>query len=143
MIFCKTIVTDDDKLDSALATLSKDAIKDADIKYALRKIAKPLIEEIQNRTPIKTRTLHDSIGVLKGIRSKKGKPFILVGPRYYEPYRGYHAHLVEVGSEKYDVSYEGFKMIFKAYQAKEKWMISNLADEMLKLMERKIKRLGL
>jgi len=131
-----------DEMNSLLKLLAKDAIEDRDIKAALKKLSGPVIEEIKSNTPIKTGTLYDSIGVIK-MRSKKGKPFILVGPRYYEPFRGYHGHLVEVGSEHYDVEYEGFKMITKAFAAKKDWVHKNLSKELIALLERRVKRLGL
>ena len=75
MIKIKTEIKEQEQLDFLLKTLQKDAIADRDIKAALRKLAKPLIETMQEKTPIRTAKLHDSIGVIKGVRSKKGKPY--------------------------------------------------------------------
>lgn len=142
-IYPRAIVKDADKLDYALASLGKSVLADRDIKQALKQIAKPLIQEMKDRTPVKSGTLRDSIGIITGVRSRKGKPFILVGPRYYEPFRGYHAHLVEVGRDVYNVNYEGVKMIFKAYNAKREQLQQDIMNEVLKFLERKIKRAGL
>lgn len=143
MIKVRTDIQNQEQIDWLLKTLQKDAIADRDIKAALRKLAKPLIETMQEKTPVRTGQLRDSIGVIKGVRSKKGKPFILVGPRYYEPFGGYHAHLVEVGKEIYNVNYAGVKMIANAYAAKKDWIYNNLANELVELLQRKVKRLGL
>ena len=142
-IYPKAIVKDAAKLDYALAALSKEAIKDVDIKRALRQIAKPLIAEMKARTPVDEGTLKKSLGIISGVRSKKGKPFILAGPRYYEPFKGYHAHLVEVGREQYKVNYAGVKMIYNAYNSKRQELQQDITKEVLRLLERKIKRLKL
>lgn len=143
MIKVRTEIQNQEQIDWLLKVLQKDAIADRDIKFALRKLAKPLIEEMQERTPVRTGQLRDSIDIIKGVRSQKGKPFILVGPRYYEPFGGYHAHLVEVGKKLYNVEYEGVQMIAKAYAAKKDWIYQGLANELVELLQRKVKRLGL
>tara|TARA_R100000231_G_scaffold139628_2_gene121783 strand:- start:8707 stop:9138 length:432 start_codon:yes stop_codon:yes gene_type:complete len=143
MIKIKTDIQNQEQIDFLLKVLQKDAIADRDIKAALRQLAKPLIETMKQKTPKKTGVLRKSIGVIKGVRSQKGRPFILVGPRYYSPFDGYHAHLVEVGREKYNVEYAGVKMIANAYAEKKDWIQQKLAIELVELLKRKVKRLGL
>tara|TARA_R110000803_G_scaffold14673_8_gene40759 strand:- start:1925 stop:2359 length:435 start_codon:yes stop_codon:yes gene_type:complete len=137
----KISITGDHKIDQILKELGKEAIKDADIKQVLRKVARPLINDIKSRTPVDKGTLRKSIGIIKGLKGKKGKPFIIVGPRYYSPYKGFHAHLIEVGSEMYSVGYPGTKMIFQAFQGWKSGGYSIMKDQLIGLLEKKLNKL--
>lgn len=136
-----TKITGDKELDRILKDLSKNALKDADIKRGLKKLAKPFITDIRENINIVTKNLWKSIGIIKGIRHKKGRPIILVGPRYYGNFMGYHAHLVEVGRQQYDVKYEAQKNIEKAFNKNKTQTQEKLRKEILLLLDKKLKKL--
>jgi len=141
MLTPTTTITGDKELDRILKDLSKNALKDADIKRGLKKLAKPFIKDIRSNINNVTKNLWKSIGIIKGIRHKKGRPIILIGPRYYGNFRGFHAHLVEVGSEEYDVRYEGQKFIQKAFNKNKTQTQEKLRKEILTLLDKKLKKL--
>lgn len=136
-----TSITGDQKIDQILKALGKEAIKDADIKAVLRKVARPLINDIKSKTPVDEGNLKKSIGIIKGLKGKKGKPFVIVGPRYYSPYKGFHAHLIEAGSDIYNVGYPGTKMIFQAFQGWKSGGYSVMKNQLLGLLEKKLSKL--
>ena len=141
MIIPKAQILGDDKIDFFLKQLGREALKDSEIKTGLRRLAKPFISSIRSNIKNVTGNLSKSIGVIKGIRSRKGKPFILVGPRYYAPYKGLHAHLVEVGKEVYDVEFDAQQNIERAYESNKFRTIRELEGEILKLLKRKLDKL--
>ncbi len=141
MITPTTSITGDKELDRILKDLGKNALKDSVIKQGLKKLAKPFINDIRGNINNVTKNLSKSIGIIKGIRSKKSVPFILIGPRYYGSNKGYHAHLVEVGDQVYDVEYEAQKNIEKAYNKNKTQTQSKLRKEILLLLDKKLKKL--
>ena len=134
-------ITGDKELDRVLKELGQEAIKDSQIKQGLRKIAKPFITDIRSNINDVTKDLSKSIGILKKIRSKKGKPFILVGPRYYGNFKGFHAHLVEVGKTFYDVEFDDQRNIERAYNKNKTKALADLNKEIVKLLDKKLKKL--
>lgn len=141
MLTPTTTITGDKELDRILKDLGKNALKDSDIKRGLVKLSKPIIQDIRGNINNVTKNLSKSIGRIKGIRTKKGKPFILIGPRYYGKFRGYHAHLVEVGSQVYDVEYEARKNIERAFDKNKTQTQEKLRKEILLLLDKKLKKL--
>jgi uncharacterized protein (UPF0147 family) len=136
-----TSITGDKELDRVLKALGREAIKDSQIKQGLRKIAKPFIQDIRKNINDVTKNLSKSIGILKKIKSKKGKPFIIVGPRYYGSFKGYHAHLVEAGNTYYDVEFKDQRNIERAYNKNKTKALTDLNKEIVKLLDKKLKKL--
>tara|TARA_R110001583_G_scaffold8758_4_gene41456 strand:- start:240 stop:662 length:423 start_codon:yes stop_codon:yes gene_type:complete len=134
-------ITGDKELDRALKDLGQNALKDSVIKQGLKKLAKPIINDIRSNINNVTKNLSKSIGVIKKVRSKKGAPFIIIGPRYYGNFKGFHAHLVEVGKETYDVEYEAKKNIEKAYNKNKTQTQEKLRKQILTLLDKKLKKL--
>jgi len=141
MLTPTTTITGDKELDRILKNLGKNALKDSDIKRGLVKLSKPIIKDIRGNINNVTKNLWKSIGRIKGIRTKKGKPFILIGPRYYGNFKGYHAHLVEVGNQFYDVEYEARENILKAFNKNKTQTQSELRKEILLLLDKKLRKL--
>ena len=117
-------------------------MKDSQIKSALRKLAGPVIETMKQnvKNPI-TGQLQKSMGIIKNIRSKKGRPFILVGPRYYLKSIKHPVDIVEIGSELFDVEFEGQKFVKRTYEQHKTKLISQLRQELLNLLDKKLKKL--
>ena len=134
-------ITGDKELDRILKDLGQNALKDSVIKQGLKKLAKPIINDIRSNINNVTKDLSKSIGVIKKVRSKKGRPFIIIGPRYYGSFKGFHAHLVEVGKETYDVEYEAKKNIEKAYNKNKTQTQEKLRKQILTLLDKKLKKL--
>jgi HK97 gp10 family phage protein len=135
-------ITGDKELDRKLKDLGQNALKDSQIKSALRKLAGPVIETMKQnvKNPI-TGQLQKSMGIIKNIRSKKGRPFILVGPRYYLKSIKHPVDIVEIGSQLFDVEFEGQKFVKRTYEQHKTKLISQLRQELLNLLDKKLKKL--
>lgn len=137
-------ITGDKELDRVLKELGQEAIKDSQIKQGLRKIAKPVIETMKKKAKAKkqgTKELAKSIGVIKKIKSKKGKPFILVGPRYYFASLKHPVDIVEFGRDKYKVDFDGKKFVQKTFDEHKTKLLTDLNKEIVKLLDKKLKKL--
>jgi hypothetical protein len=143
LIGIRTYIEGDKELADALKKLGREAIKDADLKRGLRKLAKPFIEDIQDNINNVTGNLEKSIGIIRKTKSKRGKPYVLIGPRYYKPYKGYHAHLVEAGNSFYNVEFDEQKNIERAYNKNKTRTNEELKQLILTELNKKIKRLKL
>jgi hypothetical protein len=144
MLTPTTTITGDKELDRVLKDLGKNALKDSVIKQGLRKLAKPVIETMKKKSKAKkdgTNQLAKSIGVIKGVRSKKGRPFILVGPRYYLEKLKHPVNIVEFGKEKYDVKFQGKKFVQKTFEQHKTKLTSDLRKLILELLNKKLKKL--
>ena len=144
MITPLTTITGDKELDRVLKDLGQNALKDSVIKQGLKKLAKPVIETMKNKSEAKkdgTNQLARSIGVIKKIKSKKGSPFILVGPRYYLKTLKHPVDIVEFGSEKFDVDFEGKKFVEKTFNEHKTKLTSDLRKLILELLNKKLRKL--
>ena len=144
MLTTTTTITGDKELDRILKDLGQNALKDSQVKQGLRKLAKPIIKTMKDEAKaIKkgTNQLSKSIGVIRRVKSKKGKPFILVGPRYYFAALKHPVNIVEFGSEKYDVEYEGKKFVQKTFDQHKTKLTINLRKLILELLNKKLKKL--
>lgn len=144
MLTPTTTITGDKELDRVLKDLGQNALKDSQVKQGLRKLAKPVIETMKEKAKAKingTKQLAKSIGVIRRVKSKKGKPFILVGPRYYFAALKHPVNIVEFGSEKYDVEYEGKKFVQKTFDKHKTKLTSDLRKLILELLNKKLKKL--
>ena len=133
----KFSITGDKELDTILRGLGKDAIKDSEIKRALKKVAKPLINDIRKNI----NNVTGNLGIIKKIKSRKGRPFILVGPRYYGNFNGYHAHLVEVGKQNYDVSFDEQHNIKRAFEKNKTKALNEVNQHLIKMLNNKLNKL--
>tara|TARA_Y100000004_G_scaffold141779_1_gene161254 strand:+ start:565 stop:999 length:435 start_codon:yes stop_codon:yes gene_type:complete len=139
-------ITGDKELDRVLRDLGQNALKDSVIKQGLRKLAKPVIQTMKKKSKAKkdgTNQLAKSIGVIKRVRSKKGRPFILVGPRYYLKTLKHPVNIVEFGKEKYDVEFEGKKFVEKTFNEHKTKLTSDLRKLILELLNKKLRKLKL
>ena len=137
-------ITGDKELDKILKDLGQNALKDSQVKQGLRKLAKPIIKTMRDEAKAEkkgTKQLSKSIGVIRRVKSKKGKPFILVGPRYYLAALNHPVDIVEFGSEKYDVEYEGKKFVRKTFEQHKTKLTSDLRKLILELLNKKLKKL--
>jgi len=142
MITPRTKIEGAENLDFFLKSLGREAIKDSELKAGLKKLAKPFIVSTRSNINNVTGNLSKSIGVIKGLRSKKGKPFVLIGARYYKPYNGFHAHFVEVGKQGYDVPFDAQRNIERAYDSNKFSTMQKLEAEVLKLLKKKLDKLN-
>lgn len=139
----KFSMTGDKELDNALRQLGKEAIRDSDLKRGMKKLAKPFIKDIKSNIHDVTKNLRKSIGIIRKTKSKKGSPYILIGPRYYGNFQGYHAHLVEAGRSFYNVNFDEQRNIERAYRKNKTQTTVKLKKLVLDNLNKKIKRLKL
>tara|TARA_R110001592_G_scaffold60398_1_gene183636 strand:+ start:6222 stop:6647 length:426 start_codon:yes stop_codon:yes gene_type:complete len=137
----KATLEGDIELARLLKDLGQNAIKDSQIKQGLRHLAKPIIADLKKEVPYKTGNLSKSFGVIRGIKTKKGRPAVLIGPRYYEPYKGFHAHLVEVGNKEYDVTFDGSRDIYNVFMNNKTKTQNELEKLVIGLLEKKLAKL--
>jgi len=139
-----TTITGDKELDKILKDLGQNALKDSQVKQGLRKLAKPIIKTMKDEAKAEkkgTKQLSKSIGIIRRVKSKKGKPFILVGPRYYFAALNHPVDIVEFGSERYDVEYEGKKFVRKTFEQHKTKLTSDLRKLILELLNKKLRKL--
>ena len=137
-------ITGDAKLDALLRELGQTEIKSRQIKQGLRKLAKPVISTMRKKAKAKikgTKQLSKSIGVIKGVKSPKDKPFILIGPRYYWPALDHPVDIVEFGKEKFDVEFEGKKFVEKTFNEHKTKLTSELRKLVIETIDKKLKKL--
>lgn len=137
----KFSITGDKELDTILRGLGRDAIKDSEIKRALKKVAKPFIKDIRENINDVTGNLRKSIGVIKKVKSRKGRPYILVGPRYYGNFKGFHAHLVEYGRQQYDVGFDQQHNIKRAFEKNKTQALNEVNKHLITMLDKKLKKL--
>tara|TARA_R110002167_G_scaffold111806_2_gene283875 strand:+ start:2755 stop:3186 length:432 start_codon:yes stop_codon:yes gene_type:complete len=142
MIIPKAQILGAGKLDFFLKELGREAIKDSELRAGLKKLAKPFISSARSNINNYTGNLSRSIGVIKGLRSKKGKPFVLIGPRYYKPYAGFHAHFVEAGKTEYDVEFDAQRNIERAYESNKYSTMDQLEKHILQALKKKLDKLN-
>ena len=70
---------------------------------------------------------------------------ILIGPRYYKPWNGFHAHLQEVGKEEYNVPFKATEFVQKSFK-QHRYQIGNgikkvLINELTKAANRHLKKI--
>ena len=111
-----TDIKGDEEVAKLLKVLEKDILQDRHLLKTLKVLAKPLIETIKKKAPKDTGALRKSIGIIKKMKYRKGSPFILIGPRYYQPYAGFHAHLQEVGKKEYNVPWKANEFIKNSFK---------------------------
>ena len=139
----KFSITGDDELDKALRELGKNAIKDSDIKRGMKKLAKPFIKDVRDNIHDVTGNLRRSIGIIRGTKGRRGSPYVLIGPRYYGNFKGYHAHLVEAGRTFYNVPFDEQRNIERAYRKNKTQTNEQLKKLILVNLNKKIKKLKL
>jgi hypothetical protein len=115
-----TDIKGDAEVAKLLKVLEKDILQDRHLVKTLKVLARPLIGSIKKKISsaglIDTGNLKKSIGVIKKIKYRRGSPFILIGPRYYKPYKGQHAHFHEIGKKEYNVPWEANEFIKKSFK---------------------------
>jgi len=85
--------------------------------------------------------LHVGLNSDEWLIRKKGRPFILVGPRYYFAALKHPVNVVEYGREKYDVEYEGKKFVEKTFNEHKTKLTKDLRNLILELLDKKLKKL--
>ena len=145
MIGIKASITGDKEIDRLLRDLGQKSLKDSVIKQGLRKLAKPVIKSMKTNAKAKdkhkaTKKLAKSIGIIRNVKSKKGRPFILVGPRYYTQEGVYYFNMVEYGKEKYDVEFEGKKYVRNTFEEHKTKLIIDLRKLIIELLTKKLKK---
>ena len=66
----------------------------------LKKASQPIIDSAQAKVNVRTGNLRASIGFIERRKKPYYKSVVLIGPRTYSRWAGYHAHLVEYGTVK-------------------------------------------
>jgi len=66
----------------------------------LKQASQPIIDSAQSKINVRTGNLRASIGFIERRKTAYYKNVVLIGPRTYNRWAGYHAHLVEYGTVK-------------------------------------------
>jgi len=83
--------------------LGETKISGEDLYKALATSVQPMINGIRNNIPVHTGNLRESVGLIERNKGKsKGKDWanIMIGARTYGGYKGYHASLLEKGTDE-------------------------------------------
>ncbi len=131
-----TQITGDKQVDKMLGNLTDKKLKTV-LKQALRKIARPVVnavrDQIQTDEINKSGNFKRSIKVLK---SKDKNPAVIVGSKHnIFPF----PTLLEFGSEKNDVEFEGRKTFDTVYNATKVKVMRDIETEVINIIRKKIK----
>ena len=131
-----TQITGDKQVDNMLKRMSDRKIKTT-LKQALRKIARPVVNAVRSEIDVaginKSGNFKRSIKVLK---SKDKNPAVIVGAKHnIFPF----PTLLEFGSEKNDVNFEGRKTFDTVYNATKVKAMRDIETEVINIIRKKIK----
>lgn len=71
-----------------------------DLYEGLKQASQPIIDSAQSKVNVRTGNLRASIGFIERRKTAYYKSVVLIGPRTYNRWAGFHAHLVEYGTVK-------------------------------------------
>ena len=66
----------------------------------LKKAAQPIVDSARSKINSRTGNLRESVGFIERRKKAYYKSVVLIGPRTYNRYKGFHANLVEYGTQQ-------------------------------------------
>ena len=108
----------------------------------LRDSAQPIVTDAQSLIPVKTGNLRTSVGFIE--RNKRYKKAVIIGPRTYGGWKGYHAHLIAKGwqRQRYDggvTTVPGNDFMTKAFNQNATSVKNNIEQQLSLLLKKQLK----
>jgi hypothetical protein len=146
----KIIVIDKNKLSDILGNLSEN-VKNLILEKTLKKTGGEIIKKAEDKVWNHQRTgkLYRSIGMI--VEKVNNDKQIVIGARTKGQFKGYHAHLLEDGTKERSYitkkgnrksvgKVKGIKFWFKTFEENDNLYIQNLQNNIIKEMEKLLKK---
>ena len=135
---------DKKQLNSLIKDLEKLNMSDSKnktlLRQGMRKAAKPILQELKNIVPVKSKQLRKSLAVINGKNVKNKPPTIYIGPRVKKSFAamdksGFYFYFLEYGFR----GIPGLRMLDKAAASKGNTAINSVISEIKKLIDKRMK----
>jgi HK97 gp10 family phage protein len=108
----------------------------------LKNSAQPIVTDAQSQIPVKTGNLRASVGFIE--RNKRYKKAVIIGPRTYGGWKGYHAHLIAKGwkRQRYDgqtTIVPGIDFMTNAFNRNATSVKNNIEQQLAALLKKQLK----
>ena len=110
------------------------------LRQGMRKAAKPLLQELKNIVPVKSKQLRKSLAIINGKNRRGAPPSIFVGPRVKKSFAamdksGFYFYFLEYGFR----GIPGLRMLDKAAASKRNTAINSVISEIKKIIDKRMK----
>lgn len=135
---------DEKELNSLIKDLEKLNMSDSKnktlLRQGMRKAAKPILQELKNIVPVKSKQLKKSLAIINGKNVKGKPPTIFIGPRVKNSFAamnktGFYFYFLEYGFR----GIPGLRMLDKTAANKGNTAINSVIDEIRKLIDKRMK----
>ena len=139
-----TATIDPAELKSLIRDLEKLNMSDSKnktlLRQGMRKAAKPILQELKNIVPVKSKQLRKSLAIINGKNRRGAPPTIYVGPRVKKSFAamdksGFYFYFLEYGFR----GIPGLRMLDKASASRGQFALSNVVEEVKKIIDKRIK----
>ena len=135
---------DQQQLNSLIKDLEKLNMSDSKnktlLRQGMRKAAKPILQELKNIVPVKSKQLRKSLAIINGKNRRGVAPSVFIGPRVKKSFAakdksGFYFYFLEYGFR----GIPGLRMLDKASASRGKFALSNVVEEVKKIIDKRMK----
>ena len=110
------------------------------LRQGMRKAAKPILQELKNIVPVKSKQLRKSLAIINGKNRRGVPPTIYVGPRVKKSFAdkdksGFYFYFLEYGFR----GIPGLRMLDKAGASKGTFALNNVVQEIKNIIDKRMK----
>ena len=110
------------------------------LRQGMRKAAKPILQELKNIVPVESKQLRKSLAVINGKNRKGVAPSVFIGPRVKKSFAakdksGFYFYFLEYGFK----GIPGLRMLDKASASRGQFALSNVVEEVKKIIDKRMK----
>ena len=110
------------------------------LRQGMRKDAKPILQELKNIVPVKSKQLRKSLAIINGKNRRGVPPTIYVGPRVKKSFAdkdksGFYFYFLEYGFR----GIPGLRMLDKAGASKGTFALNNVVQEIKNIIDKRMK----
>ena len=135
---------DQQQLNSLIKDLEKLNMSDSKnktlLRQGMRKAAKPILQELKNIVPVESKQLRKSLAIINGKNRRGVAPSVFIGPRVKKSFAakdksGFYFYFLEYGFR----GIPGLRMLDKASASRGQFALSNVVEEVKKIIDKRIK----
>lgn len=139
-----TATIDPAELKSLIRDLEKLNMSDSKnktlLRQGMRKAAKPILQELKNIVPVESKQLRKSLAIINGKNRRGVAPSVFIGPRVKKSFAakdksGFYFYFLEYGFR----GIPGLRMLDKASASKGIFALSNVIEEVKKIIDKRMK----
>ena len=110
------------------------------LRQGMRKAAKPILQELKNIVPVKSKQLRKSLAIINGKNRRGVPPTIYVGPRVKKSFAdkdksGFYFYFLEYGFR----GIPGLRMLDKVGASRGTFALNNVIQEIKKIIDKRMK----